>query len=436
MYRSLMLSIGSLLWIMLGNTAAVAGRAATGAAGPGPPATLAVADFQGADELTSGFLAEMLMTALNQSAGLRLVECVEVRQACSDLHLDTSGIRDPEQVRRLGERVGVDHLVVGSYRESDQHIVINARLLNVASGRPVPGCSGSVEGSSKELVVLAGNLARKIQEHVTGHRLQELAPEPPSSTEDRQSDASPGAPPERAEGAVTESDLAKLVARLGRERGARTTPSVTVQHPPAPVTRLRALAALVKLLVAPAELATSAAPREALPPDASQVPAWGLPYVAAAVEQGLFSPDEPLRARATATWEFVHTLVARLPTTEREPEGNSYTGVIVDARDFGAQRAMGPRIMDEDGNVLYPDPRHVPSPDALQIEGMVSYATSLRSMRRTGANPFIVTAIDVTGPAHEDVVVSRAAARQILQIDRRWRCLARRAVGILIAPRE
>jgi hypothetical protein len=48
----------------------------------------------------------------------------------------------------------------------------------------------------------------------------------------------------------------------------------------------------------------------------------------------------------------------------------------------------------------------------------------------------VVRAIDVAGPAHEDVVVSREAAAQILQAERRWRCLARRAVGILIPSHD
>jgi hypothetical protein len=57
--------------------------------------------------------------------------------------------------------------VVGSYRESDQHIIVNVYLLNAASGRPEPGCAGSVEGSSKELLSLTSNLARQIHDRVS-----------------------------------------------------------------------------------------------------------------------------------------------------------------------------------------------------------------------------------------------------------------------------
>jgi hypothetical protein len=183
-----------------------------------------------------------------------------------------------------------------------------------------------------------------------------------------------------------------------------------------------------------------------MPPDAAQVPGWGIPFVAAAVDEGLLTPGEPLRARESATWPFVRGLAARLPsasverTTGRDTgrdtrrQTGSYTGLIVDARHFDVQRGMGPRILDEDGNVLYPDPREVPSADALQHEGMVGYATEPREARRAGARPLFVRALDVIGPAQEDVVVSREAAEQILAADRRSRVLSRRAVAILVPP--
>lgn len=432
---------GILLWLVPGVASAAIPRGAAPSAASGLPLVLAVADLRGANGETGSFLAEMLMTALNQSANLRLVECGEVRQACSALKLDPAGLREPQQVRRLGENLGVDALVVGSYREFDQRIIVNVYLLNAATGRPEPGCAGSVEGGSRELLSLTNSLARQLQDRVIERgpkRTERVAP-PPAPKE---APAAPEREPESPAGAVSESDLAGLVGRLARDLEVVTAPVVSVQRPQSPVTRLRALAALVKLLVAPEDLGVTRTPRDGMPPDVAQMPAWGLPYVAAAVEQGLLVPDEPLRAKATASWAFVQELVGRLRavgrpaeysvSSERASVNRAYTGVIVDARDFDIQRAMGPRIVDEDGNVLYPDPRRVPNPDALQNEGMVSYANDERAVRRAGANPLVVRAIDVAGPAREDVVVSREAADQIRQAERRWRCLARRAVGILI----
>src|SRR5262245_55491403 len=110
MLRCLALLLGCVLGTLSGGVATAGSRAQE--AEHGPPATLAVADFQGEDEGTSRFLAEMVMTALTQSPSFRLVECAEVRHACSALRLDSSGLQEPRQVRDLGEMVGVDHLVV------------------------------------------------------------------------------------------------------------------------------------------------------------------------------------------------------------------------------------------------------------------------------------------------------------------------------------
>jgi hypothetical protein len=45
------------------------------------------------------------------------------------------------------------------------------------------------------------------------------------------------------------------------------------------------------------------------------------------------------------------------------------TGLVIDARGLILNRAMGPRILDEDGNVLYPDPKNVPEMSVLQDRG-------------------------------------------------------------------
>jgi hypothetical protein len=43
--------------------------------------------------------------------------------------------------------------------------------------------------------------------------------------------------------------------------------------------------------------------------------------------------------------------------------------------------------------------------------------------------------VAVTGPAHEDGVVSNEAAQQIREANRGWRFLSRRAVTIVLQPR-
>jgi hypothetical protein len=96
---------------------------------------------------------------------------------------------------------------------------------------------------------------------------------------------------------------------------------------------------------------------------------------------------------------------------------------------------MGPRILDESGQVLYPDPKHVPDIGELQDHGMVSYTLKEQDPGRSGARPLVVSAASVTGPAREDLVVSNEVAEQIRQANQRCGFFKKWAVSILIGKR-
>lgn len=255
-------------------------------------------------------------------------------------------------------------------------------------------------------------------------------------------------------GAVTERQLADLGARLSHQLGSQSAHPVAVEHPFAPVNRLRALVALVKLgLVGDGPLPAAAGSGK-LPPDAGTIPAWGTPYVAAAVEQGWWPGDRPLQAGENATWAFVRVVLARVldgspaaasPAAPSPAGGSSaapaadanpaYTGLVLDARGLDLQRTMGPRIVDEDGQLLYPDPKNVPDVGFLEDHGMVAYVKDGQETPRSGSHPLIVPTLAVNGPAHENLVVSRETARQIREADARGGFLAHWAVSILIGGR-
>jgi hypothetical protein len=258
-------------------------------------------------------------------------------------------------------------------------------------------------------------------------------------------------------GTVTERQLAGVAARLSRQFGSQTARPVEVLHPFAPVNRLRALVALVKLGLAGDGPMGAQAASEKVPPDAALIPAWGTPYVAAAVEEGWWPSDRPLHAREVATWAFMKVVLAQMlsssasedVTTALAPvrrtdsessapaaEGNAaYTGLVLDARGLDVQRTMGPRIMDEDGQLLYPDPTHVPEMTFLQDHGMVAYVTDGGETPRSGSHPLVVPTLAANGPARENLVVSRETARQIREAEARDGFLGRWAVSILISAR-
>lgn len=91
-----------------------------------------------------------------------------------------------------------------------------------------------------------------------------------------------------------------------------------------------------------------------------------------------------------------------------------YTGIVIDARGLALQPALFPRILDEDGQVLYA-PANVHAEVAMQ-RGYVAYASAFDSPQieaRIGKNPLSLRARRVSGPARVDVVMSRADVSQL-----------------------
>lgn len=119
----------------------------------------------------------------------------------------------------------------------------------------------------------------------------------------------------------------------------------------------------------------------------------------------------------------VHPTKERIPDVRREkpvtPPANTYTSVIIDARGLGLRRSMSPRILWQDGSVLWGSMEV--DPDFVVSEGIALYARNLSAAyttERTGSKPLVLRAIGVRGSARSDVVLSEDAARQLLEADR------------------
>ncbi|HLK61583.1 MAG TPA: FlgO family outer membrane protein [Chthonomonadaceae bacterium] len=130
--------------------------------------TIAVADFSGADPEVGRFIAETLLTDLAQSRVMHFAERSEIRRALDELKLQSTGLIDPQQVSQLGKLVSADRLIVGSYLEADDQIIINARLLDVGTGRLAEGGSGNVSGERRNLLSLVHRLAHQFHRRVSG----------------------------------------------------------------------------------------------------------------------------------------------------------------------------------------------------------------------------------------------------------------------------
>ena len=179
---------------------------------PANGVSIAVADFSGADKELGRFLADTLLTDLAQSERLHMVERAEIGKALTELKLQSTGLAEPQDVKKVGKLLGADRLIVGSYLVRDNQLLINARLLDVRTGRVTPGGAANVTGNRDDVLLLVHQLAHRFHKRVTGAELllenerpTEVAPilppgdNPPDETADSRADdtalrnkASPG----------------------------------------------------------------------------------------------------------------------------------------------------------------------------------------------------------------------------------------------------
>lgn len=93
--------------------------------------------------------------------------------------------------------------------------------------------------------------------------------------------------------------------------------------------------------------------------------------------------------------------------------GEPYTGLVVDARRLGLRPALCPRVLCEDGSVVF-GPAQVRREAAVQ-SGVAAYATSppTTASGKAGGRPLVVRGLRSAGPSGCDVVISRADANRI-----------------------
>ena len=81
-------------------------------------------------------VAENLSTSMI-NASFSLVERGQLDKAIQELKLQETGLIDPTTAQKLGKMAGCDFIVVGSISDQDTFVVINARILETATGKAV-----------------------------------------------------------------------------------------------------------------------------------------------------------------------------------------------------------------------------------------------------------------------------------------------------------
>jgi hypothetical protein len=94
-----------------------------------------------------------------------------------------------------------------------------------------------------------------------------------------------------------------------------------------------------------------------------------------------------------------------------EQVGKVYTGLVVDARGLGAQPAMAPQILTEDGQEVY-GTGFVDREYAVKM-GVAGYAKKLdqaQNDERVTDEPFVIEGLEVSGPNKTDLIISQEDA--------------------------
>ena len=114
---------------------------------------VAVTDFPDLQEVTSDlgrYIAERLTTRLSQNPKFWVIERRRLGQVLGELRFSMSDLVDPNKAKRLGQMVGVEAIVVGSISELGNQVDLDARMIEIETGKMLPGATVTI---SKDQVV-------------------------------------------------------------------------------------------------------------------------------------------------------------------------------------------------------------------------------------------------------------------------------------------
>lgn len=239
---------------------------------------------------------------------------------------------------------------------------------------------------------------------------------------------------------VTEGEFAKVLDRMVVASPQMRPIPFTAGNADSPVTRARAIVFLMRGLADDRLIESVSDPLTVLRKceDRGSIPEWALKHCAYAVDRGYLGEDGRIRPLDGITRSELAGIVARgLPSGEGARTGReSYTGLLVDCTGLEMHRSRCPKVVAEDGRLVYPSMAHIPSPDYVERHGMASYTDGDCDQKRVGARPLLVKALGVTGPARDVAVISNSDRDLIVTHERASGFLARWCVGFRIGGRE
>ncbi|MBQ7705869.1 MAG: hypothetical protein IJT73_10695 [Selenomonadaceae bacterium] len=118
------------------------------------------------------------------------------------------------------------------------------------------------------------------------------------------------------------------------------------------------------------------------------------------------------RADSVSVTASISAQISVEVNTEKKSEDKPiYTGVIIDCRGLGLQRAMSPVIKNENGEIIYGD-KDLDFDKITEI-GMASYANNMNETERAGDHPLILQATKLNN-FNSNPVLSNADSNRLL----------------------
>jgi TolB-like protein len=165
------------LSLALALLAAVAGSAR--AADRRPTVAVLYFDYAGKDEemaLLRKGLAQMLISDLSAIDSIRLVERDRLEEVLAELELGRSGKIDPATAARVGKLLGARYMVLGGYFELRGALRVDARVVEVETGRVLQ--SVGVTGKPDDFLAVEQALATDLTS-ILARQLKTAAPAAP-----------------------------------------------------------------------------------------------------------------------------------------------------------------------------------------------------------------------------------------------------------------
>jgi TolB-like protein len=155
--------------LVLGSLGTLAGRALAAPEAPKPTLAILFFDYTGKDQelepLREG-LAQMLISDFSAAPQVRVVERARVKALLDEQKLGQSGKVDPASAARVGKLLGARFLVLGSYFDLKSTLRIDARVVEVETGRILR--SVGANGATDDFWTLEKTVADKLGEVLAG----------------------------------------------------------------------------------------------------------------------------------------------------------------------------------------------------------------------------------------------------------------------------